>query len=155
MGGDVDNVSISKTGQARQAPPAQVRIGDAERQEAARQLQQHFADGRLTWEELDERLQTAYTARVTAELTPLFADLPDLPPPPAPPATVRSRGQQLMGRLSSLDVRVFVMLGLAVAVIAGALELHIWPFFALWAFLAFGVRGRHRHHRSFGHHHVR
>ena len=144
------NVSISKTG-----PAQPVRIGDAERQEAARRLQQHFADGRLTWEELDERLQTAYTARVTAELTPLFADLPDLPPPPAPPATVRSRGQQLLGQLSNLDIRVLVMLGLAVAVIAGALELHIWPFFALWAFLVFGVRGRHRHHQRSGYHHGR
>jgi len=152
VGGDVGSVSISKKGKAG---IPRVRIGDAERQEAARQLQQHFADGRLTWEELDERLQTAYAARVTAELTPLFSDLPDLPPPPPPPATVRSRGQQLMGQLSSLDIRVLVMLGLLGAVIAGTLELHIWPVFALWAFLVFGGRGRHRHHRSFGHHHGR
>jgi Domain of unknown function (DUF1707) len=152
----VGSVSISKTAGARSSQAPQVRIGDAERQEAARQLEQHFAEGRLTWEELDERLQTAYAARVTAELTPLFADLPDLPPPPAPPATVRSRGQQMIGQLSSLDMRVFVMLGLLGAVIAGALELHIWPVFALWAFLVFGVRGR-RHHRGprYGHHHGR
>jgi hypothetical protein len=144
------NVNLAKT------KTAQVRIGDAERQEAARQLQQHFADGRLTWEELDERLQVAYTARVTDELTPLFADLPDLPPPPPPPATVRSRAEGLAARARRRDVRALVLWTLMAAAIVGVLQWHFVPIVLIWAFVVFGHRSRHHHagHR-YGHHHGR
>jgi uncharacterized protein DUF1707 len=152
IGGDVGSVSISKTAGA-QSP--QLRIGDAERQEAARQLQQHFADGRLTWEELDERLQTAYAARLTAELTPLFADLPDLPPPPPPPATVRSRAEGLAGWARRRDVRALMLWTFLAVAIVTVLEWHFVPIVLIWAFVVFGHRSRHHHHRGFGHHHGR
>jgi hypothetical protein len=53
-----------------------LRIGDAERDEACRALGEHFAAGRLTRAEFDERTTTAWAARTRAELRPLFADLP-------------------------------------------------------------------------------
>jgi hypothetical protein len=53
-----------------------LRIGDAEREEACRALGEHFAAGRLTRAEFDERTTTAWAARTRAELGPLFADLP-------------------------------------------------------------------------------
>src|SRR3954470_5745945 len=53
-----------------------VRIGDAEREAAASSLGEHFAAGRLTHDEFDERLEQAWAARVGADLEPLFADLP-------------------------------------------------------------------------------
>jgi hypothetical protein len=58
-----------------------VRVGDAERHAAATALQKHFAEGRLTWEELDERLKSAYEARTRGDLTVLFGDLPEEPAP--------------------------------------------------------------------------
>jgi hypothetical protein len=153
MGGSVGSVSITKTATA-QSP--QVRIGDAERQEAARQLQQHFADGRLTWEELDERLQVAYQARVEDALTPLFADLPALPAPPAPPATVRSRAEGLAARARRHDVRVLLLWTAMAAGIVSVLEWHYVPIVLIWAFVVFGHRARHGHPgRGFGHHHGR
>lgn len=53
-----------------------VRIGDAEREAAAATLSEHFAAGRLSRDELDERLDRAWTAKTASELDPLFADLP-------------------------------------------------------------------------------
>ena len=65
---------------ARQREPAasrQVRIGDAERDQAVSTLGDHFAAGRLTREELDERIDQAMQARFSTDLDPLFDDLPD------------------------------------------------------------------------------
>ena len=55
---------------------ARVRIGDAERDAAASALGDHFAAGRLTREEFDERLEQAWAAKTADELDPLFVDLP-------------------------------------------------------------------------------
>jgi hypothetical protein len=52
-----------------------IRIGHTERDEAASILQAAAADGRLTLEELDERLDAALRARTMGELRPLLADL--------------------------------------------------------------------------------
>jgi hypothetical protein len=57
----------------------QLRASDAERERTADRLRQATGDGRLTVEELDERLAAVYAARTRAELEPLTADLPDEP----------------------------------------------------------------------------
>lgn len=62
----------------------QLRIGDAERERAATELGEHYAQGRLTAEEHIERLDRIWAARTRAELGPVFADLPG-PERPAPP----------------------------------------------------------------------
>jgi uncharacterized protein DUF1707 len=54
----------------------EIRIGDAERTAAARELGEHFAQGRLTADEHQERLDRVMSARTASELTPLFTDLP-------------------------------------------------------------------------------
>jgi hypothetical protein len=154
----MDTVSLSKTaGSPARAPGVpQIRIGDAERQEAARKLEQHYADGRLTWEELDERLARAYTARVQDELTPLFADLPALPPPPAPPPSVRSRAQDFASRVQRRDLRAILLWAFIAAAVVGALEWRFLPLVLIWTFVVLGHRGRHGHyHRRYGHHHGR
>ncbi len=60
-----------------------VRVSDEQREDAARQLREHFADGRVTQDELDERLQATYAARTESDLRALLADLPRLPASPA------------------------------------------------------------------------
>jgi hypothetical protein len=57
-------------------PGREVRIGDAEREAAVHALGEHFAAGRLTKEEYDERSEQAWAARTGSQLGPLFADLP-------------------------------------------------------------------------------
>lgn len=54
----------------------QLRIGDAEREQAAAELGEHYVQGRLTTEEHDERLDRVWAARTRAELASTFPDLP-------------------------------------------------------------------------------
>jgi hypothetical protein len=53
-----------------------VRVGDADREAVAAQLRDHFADGRLTHEELNERLDQAFAATTKADLNTVMRDLP-------------------------------------------------------------------------------
>ncbi len=65
-------------------PP--LRIGDAEREAAVRELGEHYAAGRLDAAEYEERTTAAYAARTADDLTPLFADLPRQEPTVALPS---------------------------------------------------------------------
>ena len=56
-----------------------LRVSDADRERAAREIREHFAAGRLTEQELSERIQAAYSAQTRDELDRLRADLPLLP----------------------------------------------------------------------------
>ncbi|MEV5407595.1 DUF1707 domain-containing protein [Thermopolyspora sp. NPDC052614] len=62
-----------------------LRIGDAERDEVMAALREHFAQGRLTSDELDERLESALRARTARDLQALTADLPGPHPADARP----------------------------------------------------------------------
>jgi hypothetical protein len=53
-----------------------LRIGDAERDTAMEQLREHFAAGRLTLDELTERIDFALTAKTQTQIDALMADLP-------------------------------------------------------------------------------
>src|SRR5215472_2853516 len=66
-------------------PPA-VRVGDRDRDDVARRLQDAFAEGRLDDDEFDQRMRAALTAKVSTELDVLTADLPATAPRPAVPA---------------------------------------------------------------------
>jgi hypothetical protein len=57
-------------------PAEGLRIGDAEREGAAADLGEHYAQGRLTADEHAERLEQVWAARTRADLAPLFRDLP-------------------------------------------------------------------------------
>jgi DUF1707 SHOCT-like domain len=53
-----------------------MRVGNAEREATASELREHYASGRLTLEELNERLEAAFAARTRADLTAVLRDLP-------------------------------------------------------------------------------
>jgi hypothetical protein len=57
--------------------PQDIRIGDADREDALRALGAHFSAGRLDVDEYGERTAKATTARTRGEVVALFADLPD------------------------------------------------------------------------------
>ena len=129
--------------------PNRLRTSDTEREQVATILRAAMTEGRLTLEEGEERLGSAYAAKYRDELLPLTADLPDggrralADTPDARDATRR-------------DVRRhagFVFL-LAVALtglwaISGA---HFfWPIIPL-IFLFVGLR-RHARHGYHGHAH--
>jgi hypothetical protein len=70
-------------------PPAvpdrgNLRASDADRERVANVLREAAGDGRLTMEELDERLDAVYAAKTYAELEPITRDLPATGTPHAP-----------------------------------------------------------------------
>src|SRR5579862_4593305 len=87
------------------SPPAvpdkgNLRASDADRERVADVIREAAGDGRLTMEELDERLDSVYAAKTYAELEPITKDLPapgsaSVPAPaPAPARDVRQFGGQ-------------------------------------------------------------
>src|SRR5512134_156676 len=70
-----------------------LRASDADREQVAGRLREHFAAGRLDVEEFKERLDAVYAARTMGELAALTCDLPEpgpfplaRPQPARPPA---------------------------------------------------------------------
>src|SRR5215475_10398046 len=61
-----------------------VRIGDAEREKVATSLREHYARGRLTLEEFQQRLDAAFAAKTDTDLAKISADLPHTDPYAAP-----------------------------------------------------------------------
>lgn len=104
-------------------PERAVRIGDAERDAAVSALGDHFAEGRLTREEFDERVEAAITARVGTDLAPLFADLPE----PARMGPERAPGRP--GVRFSPPMMIFpllVLVGLVTAAVVWSAPWIIW-----------------------------
>src|SRR5580693_9320721 len=66
-----------------------IRVSDADRDRVTAQLRDHFAAGRITPGELDERLSAALNAKTFGDLRRIMADLPGPVPAPlgaAPPS---------------------------------------------------------------------
>jgi DNA-binding transcriptional ArsR family regulator len=67
-----------RAGEVPRAPGPHVRVGDAGRDAAAAALAEHFAQGRLTIDELDERLGAVLAATTYGEIFRATSDLPDV-----------------------------------------------------------------------------
>jgi hypothetical protein len=65
-------------------PGSGIRIGDAEREAAATSLREHYARGRLTLEEFQQRLDAVFAAKTDTELASVTRDLPHTSPYAAP-----------------------------------------------------------------------
>lgn len=120
-------------------PSQGLRVGDAERDAAVELINRHFAAGRLTALEREERTEMALTARTVGDLDVLFADLPTLDSP--------DRGKTNGRRRSVIRHAPQTALGAVIAIMAVFLALHLIPVFAAAAVLfivarvAFGQRG--------------
>ncbi len=89
-------------------PGNNVRVGDADREAVAAQLREHYADGRLTLEELNERIDQTFAAKTKADLNTVMLDLPHAatrPGPGLPYAGAGSPGGQAPGWPGSMAPR--------------------------------------------------
>lgn len=59
------------------SPAGTARAADADREAVAEKLRNAAAEGRIDFEELDDRLGQAYSAKTYGQLRALVADLPD------------------------------------------------------------------------------
>jgi len=92
----------------RAIAPHGLRVGHAERDAAAADLGEHYVAGRLTLDELHERLGAVFAAKTYGQLTRIMADLPRLRRPgPARPPQAAWAGAYMprAGFPSSLDER--------------------------------------------------
>jgi hypothetical protein len=134
---------VTLTPSTAQLPDSALRAADAERQAAATQLQDHFTVGRLTWEELDERLGLAWAARTRGELAVLFTDLPAPIAPQIPEPRSRFRLRR--------DPRLLLMVVLAAALVVLTRGFVLVPVVAF--ILIRGHRRSDRGHFAGGPHH--
>jgi Domain of unknown function (DUF1707) len=74
-----------------------LRASDADREAAVDALRRHAAAGRIDVEELDERVEKAYAAKMLSELAALQVDLPRLAVRPHQPAARRRRRPKMPG----------------------------------------------------------
>lgn len=107
-----------------------IRTSDADRERVTARLREHFAEGRLTSEELEERITAALSAKTFGDLRHIMADLPD--PAPVPPPSMPSR-PWVAARPGALAWRGPRILPLAMIALVAALVI---PGVG-WVFLAF------------------
>jgi hypothetical protein len=104
---------------SRSYAPAGMRASDADRDRALTELGEHFKDGRLTSEELDERTTQALGARTLGDLAQLMTDLPDLRPAPGPaPAPAAAPGAGVALRRVA-PLLVVIAIAAVAALVAG------------------------------------
>jgi hypothetical protein len=79
-----------------------IRASDADRERVIARLRDHFAEGRLTRDELDERVTAALNAKTFGDLRVLMTDLPE----PAPASTAASTAARTLPRAAAGPVFV-------------------------------------------------
>src|SRR3954469_25355868 len=113
-----------------------MRAGDADRQRVVERLGRHFAEGRLTVGEFDDRVASAHAAVHLDELPRLTADLPADPQPvhrpPGPPAWASAAGVAVLIAMVTAWSVVGVVHGVP----------PVFPFLLLFLFLRHGRRSR-------------
>ncbi len=121
-----------------------IRVGDADRERVTARLREHYAEGRLTQEELDERISATLNAKTFGDLRPIMADLPEpgsigpqpgpVPPPFQQPVYAYRRGPRLLPIALLLLFLMLILPGAGLAFFA-------FIKFALLAWLVLCVAG--------------
>ena len=93
------------------ADRARLRVSDADREQAADVLRQAAGDGRITFTELDERIELAYAARTYADLDAVTADLPGPGLSSHPPAAAGAFPADRIGGTAGASFSVAIMSG--------------------------------------------
>jgi uncharacterized protein DUF1707 len=127
---------------------ARIRAADADRERVATAVQTAGSEGRLTLEEVEERLTHVYDARFTDELATLTADLPR--PAPARPGFPLTRAA--LRRHPALRLHLAVVVAIAVLAIVRWAVLgagFFWPAFPIfWLAVSLFVHARVRSFRE-------
>lgn len=111
-----------------------LRIGNAEREAAATHLREHYAQGRLSLDEFNQRLDAVFAAKTQQQLRDLTADLPRSAAAATPlPVTPDGGGRERAGQGSGpgprarLGLLPLVIAALAVWLLIAELPLRVFP----------------------------
>jgi uncharacterized protein DUF1707 len=128
--------------------PTRIRAADADRERVATTVQTAGSEGRLTLDEVEERLTRVYAARFTDELAALTTDLPR----PAPPRPGFPLTREALRRHPALRVHLAVVVAVAVLVVVRWTVLgagFFWPAFPIfWLAVSLLVHARVRSFRG-------
>jgi Domain of unknown function (DUF1707) len=128
----------------------QIRVSDADRDHTVARLREHFAEGRLQPDELDERISAALSARTVGDLRRVMADLPE----PGPVLPRAAQGPQWGGppvmmrrRPRMLPLLLLPVLTVMLLSSGGWVAFRIFPAILLFwlVIILAGVFGRFRH----------
>jgi hypothetical protein len=110
-----------------------IRVSDADREQVTSRLREHFAEGRLTSEELDERITATLNAKTFGELRGILADLPEPGPlgPQSEPVPSGWAARPVYYRRGPRFFPVALLIFFAVLVLSGP----GWAFFAFFKFM--------------------
>lgn len=139
-----------------------MRISDADRERVTARLREHYAEGRLTSDELEERITATLNAKTYGDLRRIMADLPEPPeegqqpgkyPPPwaGRPVFHYHRGPRLLPLALFAFLAALVLSGGGAWVFVGILKviLLIWLVMCIAAiFTGFRFRRHVRRWRS-------
>jgi len=122
-----------------------LRASDADRERTVATLRDHFGAGRLSDDELAERIAGAYVSKTLAELDGLMLDLPSPEsalPATSPPRRVPVQGaRNKTGRVLARSVRIHA----TIYVIVNVMLIAIWAasgggyFWPIWPILGWGI----------------
>src|SRR4051812_1805493 len=108
-----------------------VRASDADRERVAAVLQDHYGAGRLSDEELSERVDAAYNARTTSELEALTTDLPSAHEP------ARRRRSGALTTSFRIHLSIYVVVNvMLIGIWAASGGGYFWP---IWPILGWGI----------------
>jgi hypothetical protein len=117
---------------------AALRASDADREKVAERLHKAATEGRLLTEELEQRLESALSARTYGQLNSVLSDLPGRPlPVPGRPRPVNRVGSTVLVALA-LAVTIAVVIA-AVLIVTG-----VFAGWLLWLVIAWLFIGRRR-----------
>jgi Domain of unknown function (DUF1707) len=117
--------------------PDAVRASDADRERVATRLRDSYADGRLTFDELQERLDQAYAGKTLGELQVLTSDLPAPQSPASVPLAPKATPPSTDWKRKRDRVLAYVVLMVFLIGIWAASGMHgsFWP---IWPILIGG-----------------
>ncbi|GGU36059.1 DUF1707 SHOCT-like domain-containing protein [Nocardioides albus] len=121
-----------------------LRVSEAEREEASARLAEHYSTGRLSGDDYYERLDAVWSARVRADVEMLFTDLPRSMPQ-SPQAVRRPRRNR---RRAFPLVACFLLVSIGLVVMGVP-----WWIFAAIAGGALLFRNKHSHEKHNRSHH--
>ncbi|HEV8279228.1 MAG TPA: DUF1707 domain-containing protein, partial [Streptosporangiaceae bacterium] len=93
------------------ADPRQLRAADADRDRTAEVLRRAATEGRITFDELDERISRAYAAKTFADLEAVTSDLPGPGVKLPAPATARYQPPEVPAGTPAPSLSLAIMSG--------------------------------------------
>jgi hypothetical protein len=138
--------------------PDDLRVGDAERTRVTEALHDHFAEGRLTRDELDERLDATLAAKTYGDLRRVTQDLPAEAPAtaeasaagwsgPTPPVQWRRPRLPFVGLVVAAFLIVAALTGGIGWALLGVLKVVLVAWLVLTLVGMMHIRRWHRHGR--------